>query len=1484
MKQKTNRWLSMLLAFIMLLTLVPAMNVFAGYEDGEDCWHCGHYHWDGYLCGCGACSTSCTNADCWLETHCNNCGMCLMEDGGFCSECNYCTECMAESGWHCSECKQCFLGDEDGNLCGNCGRCASCVAICQDCGFCQECFEEEDDEMHCPLCGSCYEVNEPCEFVENNHCKECCYPCDQCGKCTYNEDVLATCPDCGLCVECCEENSKEAGCDDGSVCVESGDWLDGLCTECGIFFNDSSDMCDLCVDSAMARCKDCCAASSQCSEGMCENDNDYDEHFCIDCGQCFHDSEQCNTCAEPRCKECCEDLTATNYGCSHGICADSGDLEEHLDECEDLNDGEYTDDHDATPSIRWSYDKKVHYHECRFCESEEHYTSKAAHTFDKNGVCTVCGSHAGSEPYIYRQPKNFRCKVSVYDAFDEYPEEGLLWKKNNFATFTVVAKGGQGKLSYQWYGYYRGNRDYKLPGATSPTLKIEISTKGCMIADYDYYCVITDEAGKSVKTNIASIRADHAYGSKFAESTELEKGESIENADYKGGTFYYLNASGKKESVTVRPSKGHRYPCMSEVDDDEHIHYKNSTPVHHTFGVPKVEGRSARSGAASTDKLYRIICTACGYTTFRESHKHNFTFTSFGNVWPNVDMEKTSALTKEKLLTGHVVACSVEGCETTRMEMHDWQWKYTGGDCDFPSETKNGYYTRKCKVCEYEPNDFNAKDKDGNIISWTKDNILIIAENATASKILANDGDKLTLRLMRNADTIGKRCTGWTVEYQIPEDDAVQVAYLTDRHTFVNNGDDSYTCTVSVGIFGTGGVLIFKPNFADCTEHNYQTVGYKDAVCMKDGYMGDRVCQNCGQNDPNDLPAEEKVIPATKTEHEGVLLPLFYDKNDKTPTTDRSSGKRYHFKAGSCTVKGYEGDFRCSKCESTVLGKWEYQHNEEDDQRNWSYPSCFKAGYTGDFYCRDCGKISRRGEKIPAIGKHTEDEGYVDLALSTCTATGLKKYKCYVCNIVIREEIQPALGHDWVKDEANSTATIAAYKCDREDCVATKLENIAPEKFDIIITNGTATKAGSAISKAASGTVVTITADPAETGKQFDKWEVVYGGVTVADVNSATTTFTMGGEAVKIKATYKDADPEHTHTYGEWVSDETNHWKVCACSHIAELAAHTESDWIIVTPATATKNGIKRKECTVCRRVLESDTIPALGYTITFELNYSSGTATTAQTNKEGKLTALPTPSRSGYTFNGWYTEATSGTKITESYTFTADTTVYAHWTKKSTGGGGGGGTTRYTVSFETNGGNKVANQSVTRNSVMKEPAAPTKEGFDFAGWYTDKELKTKYDFSAKVTKSLTLYAAWTEKDNSVNQIILTIGEKSAQVFGKAQSNDVAPKIVNNRTMLPARFVAENLGANVEWDGDKELVTITGKNLKTGEDVTILITIGAENAVVNGKAVKLDSPAFIENNRTYTPIRFISEELGASVEWLEKEQKVVITKVQTEEK
>ena len=278
---------------------------------------------------------------------------------------------------------------------------------------------------------------------------------------------------------------------------------------------------------------------------------------------------------------------------------------------------------------------------------------------------------------------------------------------------------------------------------------------------------------------------------------------------------------------------------------------------------------------------------------------------------------------------------------------------------------------------------------------------------------------------------------------------------------------------------------------------------------------------------------------------------------------------------------------------------------------------------------------------------------------------------------------------------------------------------------------------------------------------------------------------------------------------------------------------------------------------------------------VIFDPNGGVVNPTDAATDISGRLTSLPTPTRSGsYRFDGWYTAAEGGTMVTTETVFTEDATIYAHWSYKG-GSGGGGGTTRCTVSFETNGGSKVSSQRITRNTSIKEPTAPTKDGYTFEGWYIDKELKTAYDFSTKVRKSFTLYAAWEEVDPTLEQIILVIGKKEAKVFGKTVANDVAPKIVNERTMLPSRFVAESLDAKVEW---KETGINKGRVTITKDDIVIIINIGESVATVNGKEVKLDSPAFIENDRTYTPIRFISEELGAAVDWNEETQTVTITK------
>ncbi len=107
----------------------------------------------------------------------------------------------------------------------------------------------------------------------------------------------------------------------------------------------------------------------------------------------------------------------------------------------------------------------------------------------------------------------------------------------------------------------------------------------------------------------------------------------------------------------------------------------------------------------------------------------------------------------------------------------------------------------------------------------------------------------------------------------------------------------------------------------------------------------------------------------------------------------------------------------------------------------------------------------------------------------------------------------------------------------------------------------------------------------------------------------------------------------------------------------------------------------------------------------------------------------------------------------------------------------------------------------------------------------------------------------------------LTIGDLTGYVNDAPKGLDAAPVICNSRTMLPIRFVAESFGATVDWNGATSTVTV-----KT--DTTMIeIVIGKAKAKVNGAEIALDSPAFIEKSRTYLPVRFIAENLGAAVAW-----------------
>lgn len=93
---------------------------------------------------------------------------------------------------------------------------------------------------------------------------------------------------------------------------------------------------------------------------------------------------------------------------------------------------------------------------------------------------------------------------------------------------------------------------------------------------------------------------------------------------------------------------------------------------------------------------------------------------------------------------------------------------------------------------------------------------------------------------------------------------------------------------------------------------------------------------------------------------------------------------------------------------------------------------------------------------------------------------------------------------------------------------------------------------------------------------------------------------------------------------------------------------------------------------------------------------------------------------------------------------YTKETGYEGNWDKVNSGSAAAAG--KYIVKFETNGGSSVKNQSIAKDGIVTKPSDPTKTGFTFQGWYTDKGLTKKYDFGTKVTADLTLYAKWEAK------------------------------------------------------------------------------------------------------------------------------------------
>ena len=158
---------------------------------------------------------------------------------------------------------------------------------------------------------------------------------------------------------------------------------------------------------------------------------------------------------------------------------------------------------------------------------------------------------------------------------------------------------------------------------------------------------------------------------------------------------------------------------------------------------------------------------------------------------------------------------------------------------------------------------------------------------------------------------------------------------------------------------------------------------------------------------------------------------------------------------------------------------------------------------------------------------------------------------------------------------------------------------------------------------------------------------------------------------------------------------------------------------------------------------------PKPTYTVTFNANGGS-VSPSSKTVTSGSSTTAPTPTRSGYTFDGWYTAASGGTYVCRgggsTGAITSNKTLYAHWIKNIT---------YYTVTWNANGGSVSPSSSTVASGSSVTAPTPTKTGYTFDGWYTASSGGTRVcgggGSTGSITSSRTYYAHWTAKTYAVS-------------------------------------------------------------------------------------------------------------------------------------
>jgi uncharacterized repeat protein (TIGR02543 family) len=143
-------------------------------------------------------------------------------------------------------------------------------------------------------------------------------------------------------------------------------------------------------------------------------------------------------------------------------------------------------------------------------------------------------------------------------------------------------------------------------------------------------------------------------------------------------------------------------------------------------------------------------------------------------------------------------------------------------------------------------------------------------------------------------------------------------------------------------------------------------------------------------------------------------------------------------------------------------------------------------------------------------------------------------------------------------------------------------------------------------------------------------------------------------------------------------------------------------------------------------------------YTVTFDSN--GGSTVTAVTANAGTSVPQPAaPAKNGFVFDGWFSAAEGGSLYAWPLALSADVTVYAHWRAD-----GEPPSAQYTITFNSNGGSTVTAVTANAGTPVSQPAAPSKNGFIFSGWFSAASGGTAYTWPHTLSAHVTMHAQWT--------------------------------------------------------------------------------------------------------------------------------------------